>query len=254
MNSFLKKQKTDHVPVQPLPDEAERSRVELLTKQERGKRPFRSEIINFLLSKTKRQQYVEIGVRRPWKNFDLINCKEKYSVDPGVEFMENPVKYKMTSDSFFESLFAGKLDLPADTKFDVIFIDGLHLAEQVERDIENSLRCIQQNGYVVLHDCNPPSEHHCRENFDFKTGPAGDAWNGTTWKAFYKARHLEGVYSCCVDSDWGIGILSKSKVLPALNNLFEVENPFFEFQLLEKGRVKHLNLVSFEKLAGGSQL
>ena len=54
----------------------------------------------------------------------------------------------------------GKL-LNSETKFDVIFIDGLHLAEQVERDIENSLDFIKEDGY--FYDCNPPSEWHARK-------------------------------------------------------------------------------------------
>ena len=71
-------------------------------------------------------------------------------------------------------------------KFNVIFIDGLHVAEQVERDIKNALKYIKDDGFIVLHDCNPPTEFHASETYDFHLSPSQGYWNGTTWKAFYK--------------------------------------------------------------------
>ena len=69
---------------------------------EEQKTPSRTEIINFLLSALNREtNYLEIGVRNPDDNFNLIKADSKYSVDPGVEFEENPVDFPMTSDAFF---------------------------------------------------------------------------------------------------------------------------------------------------------
>ena len=51
------------------------------------------------------------------------------------------------SRSFFTNLKGGKILNPK-IKFDVIFIDGLHLAEQVERDIENSLDFFLNKNYA----------------------------------------------------------------------------------------------------------
>src|SRR5690554_2397774 len=110
-----------------------------LDKKEVAKTPLRSDIINFLLVKLKRETtYLEIGVRNPADNYDKINSTIKYSVDPGIEYKENPVDFKLTSDDFFSQLKNGKI-LNQEIKFDVIFIDGLHLAEQVDRDIKNAL-------------------------------------------------------------------------------------------------------------------
>jgi len=126
----------------------------------------------------------------------------------------------------------------------VIFIDGLHLADQVDRDIANALNYIKEDGFVVLHDCNPPSEWHARENYGYHFTPAGAHWNGTTWKAFMKWRSDESVYSCCIDSDWGVGILSKNRVI---GQSFKGVNPFFKFSELSKTRKEALNLMSFDK-------
>jgi len=41
--------------------------------------------------------------------------------------------------------------------FDLIFIDGLHNAAQVERAIGNSLKVLHKGGTILVHDCNPTS-------------------------------------------------------------------------------------------------
>jgi hypothetical protein len=217
------------------------------TKLEIEKSPKRHEIINFLLSQfNNATTYLEIGVRNPDHNFNKIDANKKYSVDPGVEFKSNPVDFQLTSDAFFEQLEAQKI-LTSDTLFDVIFIDGLHLAEQVDRDISNALKFIKSDGFVVLHDCNPPTEWHAREDYYFNMTPAKGYWNGTTWKAFVKWRSNPEVQSCCVDTDWGIGILSKSA---AIGSSISISNDFFEYNTFANDRKHYLNLVDFEELKG----
>jgi len=213
--------------------------------EETAKEPLRSEIINFLLQSLNRETtYLEIGVRNPDHNFNKINADQKYSVDPGVEFKENPVDFKMTSDAFFSALSSNEL-LSNEIRFDVIFIDGLHLADQVERDIENALKFIKDDGFILLHDCNPPSEWHAREEYYYDLTPAGKYWNGTTWKAFYKMRFDSRVTSTCIDSDWGVGILTRRNLFNSLENN---ENSFYEFRNLDANRKEHLNLISFDEL------
>lgn len=211
--------------------------------RELGKRPYRYELINFLLEKFEgEKKYLEIGVRNPSDNFNKINCSNKISVDPGIEFKENPVDYKLTSDEFFSKISEESI-LSTDIKFDVIFIDGLHLAEQVYRDILNALNHLSEDGFIVLHDCNPPTEYHAREEHNFRLSPARSIWNGTVWKAFYKMRMNTEVSTACIDSDWGIGIVTKRKIAsPLLKDI----NPFFEYSVFNENRKDSLNLMSFE--------
>jgi hypothetical protein len=217
----------------------ERSRVEM------NKTPSRTEIINFLLSLFSGETtYLEIGVRNPDHNYNKIKATHKYSVDPGVEFEQNPVDFPVTSDTFFEQLDNNQI-LSKNIRFNVIFVDGLHLAEQVDKDIQNSLRYLTEDGFVVLHDCNPPTEWHAREEYGYYLTPAIAYWNGTTWKAFVKWRQNPTVNSCCVDTDWGVGILSKTH---PIGNSCEINNPFYEYKLFEENRVNHVNLISFWKL------
>ena len=213
------------------------------SKIEFEKKVKRSEIINFLLNKINREtNYLEIGVRNPEDNYSKIKSTNKYSVDPGIEFDKNPVDFKMTSDDFFSYLDQDKV-LSKDIRFDVVFIDGLHLAEQVDRDIINSLRYLKEDGFIVLHDCNPPTEWHSRENYYYRMTPAVSEWNGTTWKAFLKWRYDNSVESCCIDTDWGVGVISKKY---PIGRKLRSHNLFFEFKTLDNNREEQLNLMSFD--------
>lgn len=215
-------------------------------KIEMNKQGNRTDTLNLLLSSLNRETtYLEIGTRKPEHNFNKINALVKYSVDPGVEYKKNPVDFKMTSDMFFENL-DGKKILSERIKFDVIYIDGLHLAEQVDRDIKNSLRYLKEDGFIVLHDCNPPTEWHARENYKYGYSPAGGVWNGTTWKAFVKWRANESVSTCCVDTDWGMGIISKKL---NFGPILKTTESFYEFESLNKNRKEYLNLIEFKEFS-----
>ena len=136
----------------------------------------------------------------------------------------------------------GKILIP-DITFDVIFIDGLHLADQVERDIDNALKFIKEDGFIILHDVNPPTEWHARESYLFLNSPAAGAWNGTVWKSFLKKRFDKELYCCCIDTDFGVGIISKKH---NIGNSIERVNYFYEYKDFDKNRKKYLNLISFD--------
>jgi hypothetical protein len=205
------------------------------------KSPARYDIINTLLDCTKKRRYLEIGVRNPDHCFKRIQAEYKISVDPGLESKVNLADIKLTSDQFFCQLKSGKLSLLS-SEFDVIFVDGLHLADQAYRDILNSMEILANPGYVVIHDCNPPTRFHAREDYR-EPGPAGGCWNGTTWKAIQRFR-TENDFNCyVVDSDWGVGIIEKHKQNEEFRLNTEI-NPFFEYSVFSTHRSKILNLVS----------
>ena len=68
--------------------------------------------------------------------------------------MDAPIsgnQYIQESDDYFSSL-------DKTIKYDLIFIDGLHLEHQVDKDINNSLNHLSENGVIIIHDCNPITE------------------------------------------------------------------------------------------------
>lgn len=191
----------------------------------------RIQIINYLIQKNNFKSYLEIGVRNPDDCFNKIICDLKHGVDPGYEG-DFKFDFKMTSDEFFNQ---------NDNKYDLIFIDGSHIDYQVEKDIYNSLMSLNDGGFLVLHDCYPPTIYHQREDYGDNSTSAGGYWNGTVWKAFVKVRsELKDIFSCVVDCDWGVGIITKTKNPNPIVN----ENVYFSYREFEKNVKYYLNLIS----------
>jgi len=102
----------------------------------------RFNIINILGKYIKAKSYLEIGVANG-TNFSKVNIENKLGVDPDPTSKATIID---TSDSFFAK---------NDKYFDIIFIDGLHHKEQLEKDINNSLKFLNNNGYIICHDVLP---------------------------------------------------------------------------------------------------
>jgi len=158
----------------------------------------RTDIINAIVATREYKSYLEIGVRMTSLNFDHIECLQKTCVDP---FPENPrgVEYLCTSDTFFSQ----------NTKaFDIVFIDGLHEEDQVDRDIAHTLSSLTPGGVIVIHDALPPSEWYQRPKAEFHPG---EAWNGTVWKSVLKAFSVSPIRCFVVDVDWGCAVIDTSR-------------------------------------------
>jgi hypothetical protein len=153
----------------------------------------RIQIIQGLIDKNNYKSYLEIGVREG-ACFNAIKCNIKVGVDPDTG--SAATKF-MTSDDYFASI-------PWDAKFDIVFIDGLHHADQVEVDIINSLAHLNERGTIVMHDCLPTSEFMQL----IPMRPDHNEWTGDTWKAFVKLRATKtNLTMHVVDTDWGCGII-----------------------------------------------
>jgi hypothetical protein len=180
----------------------------------------RTTILNTLVEKYNYQSYLEIGQGQRAKNFNWINCRIKIGVDP-VKRLN--AAYPMTSDEFFA--------VNNDT-FDLVFIDGLHHADQVERDIINALKVLNDNGTIVVHDCNPLSK-------EMQIVPRQqNVWTGDVWKAWVKLRGTRpDLKMYVVDADAGCGIIRRGTQVT-------IELPKnLKYEALDKNRKKFLNLV-----------
>lgn len=185
----------------------------------------RTDIIQHLVKKIGAQKYLEIGMG-PGLNFQTINCPYKISVDPTPT---TTVTYTMTSDQFFEQ---------NNEIFDVIFIDGLHLNEQVYKDILNSLTYLSENGYIICHDMNPTEEIIQR----YPQPIASSAWTGDCWKAWVKLRtERNDLDMVVVDTDFGCGVISRGT-----QELISVEEEL-NYDLLDRRRTEILNLISIDE-------
>jgi hypothetical protein len=205
----------------------------------------RYDIINLIIKQNGLKSYLEIGVCDPSICFDKIDCEKKDSVDPGVEYAINPVTYPFTSDDFFKMLRNGELDKISDYKWDIIFIDGLHISDQVLRDVKNSIKHLNPNGYILLHDCNPPDIFYARE--DYYLNGQQYPWNGTVWKVLYYLRSNTDLDICTVNTDWGVGII-RNKKQGETRPFLDFKNKFFEYNTMSANRKSHLGLIEVEEL------
>jgi len=172
-------------------------------------------IIQKIIEKKSAQTYLEIGV---WGGTCFLNIKapNKIAVDPELLIPKNQKKhhhcFEMTSDDFFKK----KSKFLTKNKLDVVFIDGLHTYQQVLKDINNSLKFLNNNGIIIIHDCNPPykaaalslTEIQNRANKKQKIhGWTGD-WAGDVWKAIVHLRTTRNdLFIFVLDIDWGVGII-----------------------------------------------
>ena len=199
----------------------------------------RTAIINHLAKKISAKSYLEIGVRLHSENFDKINIDHKVGVDPCREIFDREPTYKLTSDDFFSK---------HTETFDIIFVDGLPEFKQVERDINNSLKFLNEGGFIVCHDMNPIKEYRQftldnpkRKEFVEKTKDT--LWNGDCWKAFVKIRtERNNIIMHTVDTDFGCGIISFGR-----QELLNVKQQNVNYQNLNKNRKEWLNLISVDE-------
>ena len=154
------------------------------------KKSSRFDIINKIIKKKKFESYLEIGCQSD-VNFSKIIIKNKIGVDP-----QSGGTHRMTSDDFFKQ---------NKSTFDLIFIDGLHVYEQVLKDIENSLKVLKDNGVILIHDCLPAKIWH-------QTIPqTHSSWNGDVWKSIVKSRTRIDIDTYTIEADQGLGLILKRK-------------------------------------------
>jgi hypothetical protein len=155
----------------------------------------RYDVLNWFARRIRAKSYLEIGARAG-RCLDRVDVSYKVGVDPNPRTVAPTWKLVCaTSDDFFRS---------NEERFDLVFIDGLHLAEQVLRDIRHSMEALEPGGAILLHDCNPPTESRAGR----EQPPPGTKWYGDTWKAiaYLRAEH-PGLFVRVLDIDHGVGVV-----------------------------------------------
>ena len=189
-------------------------------------KPSRIEIVQKIIDIKKYKNYLEIGTFNN-ELFNSIKCENKIGVDP-----ERGGTHRETSDNFF---------LKNTKNFDCVFIDGLHHYKQVKKDIQNSLKFLNPNGIILLHDCLP-------SNYFLQAIPRCQwEWNGDVWKALveFRSNNSCDTYTCYADQ--GIGIILKRKN----KNPLEIEIKDFskmKFNTFFKNHKTLMNIIDYENL------
>lgn len=194
---------------------------------------YRYDIINHFITKLNLKTYLEIGVF-DGECIQKINCPIKDGVDPCIEKGESiGVNYKMTSDDFFNN--------NRDKFYDIIFIDGLHHSEQVDKDIENALNHLVDNGIIVLHDCSPEKEEYTF--IPRVTGP----WNGDVYKSILRFRQKYNHSYFTVDTDCGCGVIIKDNNNQIHCDKESLQQGLNSWSHFDQNRKQLLNLISVDE-------
>ena len=149
----------------------------------------RPTLINKFINERNFESYLELGVYDK-TTFNQINCINKKCVD-----FQHPADYRMSTDDFF---------VINKNKYDIIFIDANHTELYLSRDIKNSLKILNENGVIILHDVNPPDE--------FSQIDSNNRYQ-TAWKAFVKFRFSSDFFTYSYATDCGLGVIDTSQTI-----------------------------------------
>lgn len=153
-----------------------------------------SELINCIAKSIDAHSYLEIGVETGL-TFNQVKILQKTGVDPRFQFdyqgdlRTNLSFHEITSDEFFKKLAKNEIKYQ---KFDLVFIDGLHVFEQVVKDFMNVINHMNLGGVIVIDDTVPidefsvlPSQKDCYR-LRIESGRHNDgSWHGDVYKLIY---------------------------------------------------------------------
>ena len=183
-------------------------------------------IINYAASKYQfKLKYLEIGCdnNHVFNSIPIIK-NNKIGVDP-----IRGGTVRSTSDDFFKN---------NNQFFDIIFIDGLHEYKQCRKDVINSLKYLNKNGTIFIHDLIPvdwKTEHMPR---------ISDHWNGNIWKIIFEILNSKNLIFKIVDCDNGIGILKKKDMYEYNKNDMDLDKKNYDYFV---ENFEKLPVIDFEK-------
>ncbi|HWT09890.1 MAG TPA: class I SAM-dependent methyltransferase [Roseomonas sp.] len=145
--------------------------------------------INALAHRLGARRYLEIGVNAG-QTFRDVEIAERVGVDPDFRFDTAELAdattrlHAMESDTWFASVGGA-------SPFDIAFIDGLHVFEQVVRDLTNTLARTGWRSAILIDDTVPvdvfsslPS-HRDAIRFRRQSGGANAQWHGDVFKIIF---------------------------------------------------------------------
>ncbi len=216
----------------------------------------RTEAIQQLIDKNGYKTYLEIGVFRG-TNFFPVKIERKIAVDPEFklnkrrklyyDILNRRVKsaqyFEMSSDDFFEK--KGD-ELFKESGIDICFIDGMHEYQYAFNDVINTLKYLNDDGVIMLHDCNPVTREASVSFLEWKARKFSGNWNGDVWKAIVDLRNSRTDLAVnVIDTDQGLGIVKKAK--DRHNNL-SVNKPIasLSYEELANNRKEWLGLIDVD--------
>jgi SAM-dependent methyltransferase len=160
----------------------------------------RKAVVNLLLAGAPDGAYLEIGCADN-ALFDAVMVRRKVGVDP-----RQGGTHRMTSDAYFAT--------DAGERFDVVFVDGLHLYDQVRRDLDGALSVLNPGGWIAFHDMLPRDwlEEHVPQ---IRTR----GWTGDGWKLAFELLASPDVAFRLLAVDHGVLVVKPLTATPRIPDL-----------------------------------
>jgi len=185
---------------------------------------FRWNLIDYLNKKNNYTSYLEIGCDKD-QLFSKINIENKYGVDPS-----SGGNIRKTSDDFF---------LENKINFDLVFIDGLHEYKQAKNDIINSLKFLNKDGIILVHDCMPDSmSKQAVPRYRM-------SWNGDVWKAIVDLRRNKNIEIFTCEIDQGIAIIQNKMNTNPLRLDLQIKQ--LKFKDYYQNYINYMRVISLEE-------
>lgn len=204
----------------------------------------RGSFIRNIIHHRKCKDYLEIGLsENPLAPYRMIRMENKTSIDMNPK--TNP-DFCMSSDNFFEDLHNEKTHFAKDHKWDAIFIDGDHFAEQVYKDLCNAFEHLSDDGVIFLHDSLPWHYYMTIESkIDNRGATCQDAWKVIE----YCLKEREDMHVCTIEENGGgLGLVIKANSpRPMLPMDY---NRFYQYGVYEREKFKFMNTIPEDKVLG----
>jgi hypothetical protein len=146
--------------------------------------------INRLAGLVRAERYLEVGVSGG-DTFLAVEVATRHAVDPRFRFDTAPHAservrfFPITSDAYFTR------EVPADLRFDIVFLDGLHTFEQTFRDFCASMAHAHRDTVWIIDDVFPsdvfsalPSQKDAL-GFRRQHGLGSRVWHGDVYKTVF---------------------------------------------------------------------
>jgi len=165
--------------------------------------------INALAARMRAERYLEVGVAGG-DTFLAVATPERTAVDPAFRFdwqaLQDPPRtrfHPLTSDAFFA------LRKPGDPRYDLVFLDGLHVFPQIFRDFCSTLTATHDRALIVIDDTVPSDVYSSLTNpraaqrFRRRAGGRGGAWHGDVYKLVFAIHDFFPLLSFCTVATGG---------------------------------------------------
>jgi len=203
----------------------------------------RGTFIKNVIEKMGYKSYLEIGLSdNPKAPYRMIEIENKTSIDMNPNTKPD---FCISSDQFFVSLNDGKTCFDSNYKWDVIFIDGNHLAFQVYEDLCNSIEHLDDDGVIFLHDSLPWSYDMTIEwHVGNRMATCQDAWKVIE----YCLKNREDLDICTLEENGGgLGVVKKRKT-PRQDMLDKNYNRFYQYCVYETDTNNKMNCIPNDSL------